>query len=299
MKENVVADLLSRSPDMQSDVVVFHLSKRLEENLGFDKDIARWAVESWGLALSKSSSAEVQQPQNPTALNQPQDMPTSSMSISTISNTHEPSVLQAQPAAEPQGRSRFRLFAAVATTVLLAVSGVLGYQHWMQKLEAQKAEDESLRQAEQAKKVAQEQVREAAIKAEEVQRQAKVSEDQERQERVKVERQRVQQARIEGQKRELELQERLERVRLENQQRQQELKEKQEQARVEAQRRQQEFREKQQQAQLEAKQRQQEQLDKQRELQLQRQQEAQERAAQQQQQRILQQGLDILRRATK
>lgn len=61
LKENVATELLSTSDGVPKEVLLARLTKRLEGNLGFRGDVARWAVESWALALGKISQKEVEE----------------------------------------------------------------------------------------------------------------------------------------------------------------------------------------------------------------------------------------------
>lgn len=57
-KESVGIDLLGSSSGMPKDALLSRLSKRVHENLGVTEDLARWAVESWALALGILSSED-------------------------------------------------------------------------------------------------------------------------------------------------------------------------------------------------------------------------------------------------
>jgi hypothetical protein len=59
LRERIAADLLAASDSLPREVLVARLAKKLEDNLGLDKDVARWAVESWGLALGKLTAADL------------------------------------------------------------------------------------------------------------------------------------------------------------------------------------------------------------------------------------------------
>jgi hypothetical protein len=59
LKEKVAEDLLASSEGSPREVLVARLTKRLQDNLGLDRKIALWAVESWGLALGKLSNDEL------------------------------------------------------------------------------------------------------------------------------------------------------------------------------------------------------------------------------------------------
>jgi hypothetical protein len=56
-KQRVVADLMASSTAMPEGVVRARLMKRLHDNLGLSEEAARWAVESWAVALGAASIA--------------------------------------------------------------------------------------------------------------------------------------------------------------------------------------------------------------------------------------------------
>jgi ATP-dependent DNA helicase PIF1 len=61
LHENVVADLLNPSPNLKLTALLSHLTQRLHNNLGFDKTLAEWAVQTWAIALNKIT----QEPKTP------------------------------------------------------------------------------------------------------------------------------------------------------------------------------------------------------------------------------------------
>lgn len=52
VRERVAADLLSSQGSAPNEVLLARLTKRLEDNLALARDAARWAVESWAMALA-------------------------------------------------------------------------------------------------------------------------------------------------------------------------------------------------------------------------------------------------------
>jgi len=62
LKERVAADLLASSPSVPQEVLMGRLTVRLKDNLALAEDAARWAVESWALALGLISHAELSKP---------------------------------------------------------------------------------------------------------------------------------------------------------------------------------------------------------------------------------------------
>jgi hypothetical protein len=61
MREQVPSDLL-HSRGVPQEVVLARLRSRLENNLSLNSDAARWAVESWALALGVISQADLNPP---------------------------------------------------------------------------------------------------------------------------------------------------------------------------------------------------------------------------------------------
>ena len=62
LKEGVATTLLTASEGVPKEVLFARLTQRLEEHLGLKTEVARWAVESWALALGKCSLAELAPP---------------------------------------------------------------------------------------------------------------------------------------------------------------------------------------------------------------------------------------------
>ena len=59
LRERVAADLLAASEGVPREVLRARLTQRLQDNLGLAEEIARWAVDSWALALGKLSRVEL------------------------------------------------------------------------------------------------------------------------------------------------------------------------------------------------------------------------------------------------
>lgn len=59
LKERVPADLLASPNSTPPVVLLARLTKRLKDNVSLTEDAARWAVESWGLALGVISEADI------------------------------------------------------------------------------------------------------------------------------------------------------------------------------------------------------------------------------------------------
>jgi hypothetical protein len=59
LKERIPANLLASPNSIPPVVLLARLTKRLQENVSLTEDAARWAVESWGLALGVISEADI------------------------------------------------------------------------------------------------------------------------------------------------------------------------------------------------------------------------------------------------
>ena len=60
LKEKTAEELLSASDGVPQEVLAARLAKRLEDVRGLDKELAYWAVLSWGVALGRFSPAEAE-----------------------------------------------------------------------------------------------------------------------------------------------------------------------------------------------------------------------------------------------
>jgi len=67
-KERVAADLLASQAGVPHAVLLTRLTRRLQDNLALTEDAARWAVDSWALALGLPASALESQPRAPQAI---------------------------------------------------------------------------------------------------------------------------------------------------------------------------------------------------------------------------------------
>jgi hypothetical protein len=64
LKEKTVEELLSASDGVPQEVLAARLAKRLEDFRGLDKELAYWAVVSWGVALERFSLDEADSQSN-------------------------------------------------------------------------------------------------------------------------------------------------------------------------------------------------------------------------------------------
>src|SRR5712691_2350497 len=75
LRERVAADLLAASEGLPTEALLTRLRQRLEDNLGLKAEIARWAVESWALALGKHLPYESPSPSKDITLHQTETTP--------------------------------------------------------------------------------------------------------------------------------------------------------------------------------------------------------------------------------
>ena len=61
-REGVGAELRQSSAGVPKELIIARLTKRLNENVGLAEDLARWAVESWAVALGMASADEFRFP---------------------------------------------------------------------------------------------------------------------------------------------------------------------------------------------------------------------------------------------
>src|ERR671920_1704557 len=61
LKERVPLDLLAAQSAMPRGLLIARLAKRLEDQLALTGEAARWAVDSWALALGVVTDAEVEE----------------------------------------------------------------------------------------------------------------------------------------------------------------------------------------------------------------------------------------------
>jgi len=94
LRERVAIDLISSPANIPSEVLLARLTKRLQDDLALSEDAARWAVESWALALEVISSAECE-----TGIPKP-EAPLSKSGV-----------------AEPSGRSKIRWYTYLSSYV--------------------------------------------------------------------------------------------------------------------------------------------------------------------------------------
>jgi hypothetical protein len=78
-REGIPRDLISSKNSVPPVVLLARLTKKLHENLALDEKAARWAVESWALALGVISSQDLD---DISQISVPPQQPTSSFSVS-------------------------------------------------------------------------------------------------------------------------------------------------------------------------------------------------------------------------
>jgi len=110
IEERVPLDLLAASSSMPQELLLTRLEKRLEDQMGLTAEAARWAVESWALALNAATDAEIQARRNrvesvappisKTETVQPDDSSAAAVKIPNVNRRNPP-----QPTTVPPPRT--------------------------------------------------------------------------------------------------------------------------------------------------------------------------------------------------
>lgn len=145
LKERVPADLLASQNSTPAVVFLARLTKKLQDNLGLAEEAARWAVESWALALGVISSNDVKtnpssDPPIPTPIPTPvpdsAGQPTSSFSVPStipVQLPVNPVTIPSQPVPPPTPPSPSNNWTKIAIAlgsvgVLALVGSVVHFQ---------------------------------------------------------------------------------------------------------------------------------------------------------------------------
>lgn len=97
VREGIPGELISSQNSAPPVVLLARLAKKLHENLALDENAAKWAVESWALALGVIFSNDIQDNSSPA----PPPPPTSSFSVSPTIPVQPPVTVPSQPAPPP------------------------------------------------------------------------------------------------------------------------------------------------------------------------------------------------------
>ena len=150
LKEKMPAELLAMGKSMPAPLLVGRLTKKLQDDLALTEEAARWAIESWALALGVISprqlppeisqgASPIQRAITPSVPASPNPVPVSSQSSANVTLSNPPSPRRSARAAAnfltnftlarilgtaPRSRGRGWMIAAgVITTALLALIG--------------------------------------------------------------------------------------------------------------------------------------------------------------------------------
>jgi hypothetical protein len=112
-KERVPLDLLAAQGSMPRSMLLSRLARRLEEHSALTEEAARWAVESWALALGVVTDAEIEtakreREKKSPAVDPPQASvpPAQSQPRANTTNSQEPPSPPPPPAQTPAGARR-------------------------------------------------------------------------------------------------------------------------------------------------------------------------------------------------
>jgi hypothetical protein len=122
LKEKVAAELLASQKNMPQTVLLARLTKRIRENLALTEDAARWAVESWALALGVIPNTDQSEPEP--------EPPEKTVSLSPAIGVSTPQATVLSP-SKPQistslvkPKQRRLLIGASITTIAIGALGV-------------------------------------------------------------------------------------------------------------------------------------------------------------------------------
>lgn len=90
LEERVPLDLLAARGSMPRDLLLARLAKRLEDHLALTVDAARWAVESWALALGVVTDAELEESNRRPAEAAPPKSPAPRPAVEDDAETNRP-----------------------------------------------------------------------------------------------------------------------------------------------------------------------------------------------------------------
>jgi len=105
IKEGIPKDLLNRSPSLSLDDVFARLVQRLHENLGLDKTLAEWVVQTWGIVLEVKATSPVSAAEQSNHSSITQSLtklgPSALKVVSQLKSKMSQPVTQSQPQTEP------------------------------------------------------------------------------------------------------------------------------------------------------------------------------------------------------
>ncbi len=118
LDERVPADLLRSQPDPPPAMLLNRLTRRLQDERGLAEDVARWAVESWALALGTVTREGLERLRRPEADPMPppgpHEQPTDVRPPDRGAGGLPPTEVRVDPPPVVDGRGRRRLATAIA-----------------------------------------------------------------------------------------------------------------------------------------------------------------------------------------
>lgn len=145
LKEKVAAELLASQKNVPQTVLLARLTKRIRENLALTEDAAKWAVESWALALGVIPNTDQFEPK-PELLEKTVSL-SSAIGVSTPATVLPPSKPQISTSLVKPKQRRILIGASI-TTIAIAALGVFalyrqpgtGVQASLEQIKTQNAE---------------------------------------------------------------------------------------------------------------------------------------------------------------
>ncbi len=102
IEERVPLDLLAGNRSMPLELLLTRLEKRLEEQTALTADAARWAVESWALALNLATETEIQMRRERIESAAPQTSKTETVQPNDSADDNLPKINPRNPAQPPK-----------------------------------------------------------------------------------------------------------------------------------------------------------------------------------------------------
>lgn len=102
IEERVPLDLLAGTGSMPLELLLTRLEKRLAEQTAMTGEAARWAVESWALALNAATDAEIEVREKRLKISPPVSNPRTSQSKIFHDDSEVPHINQPKPVQSPK-----------------------------------------------------------------------------------------------------------------------------------------------------------------------------------------------------
>ena len=106
LRERVPLDLLAAQGSVPRGLLLTRLARRLEDQMSVTAEAARWAVDSWALALGVATDAEVAEREREYARAEPRTPPPATADDARKGTQGQPQAPRTAPAPQPQQKAR-------------------------------------------------------------------------------------------------------------------------------------------------------------------------------------------------